>query len=95
MNRNRLLTAVLGSLLLLGGIGLAQNKQPAKNVSGARHPNLAAAQTAARNAYNKVVAAQEANEWDLKGHAQKAKELLDQVNNELKLAAEASNARAK
>ena len=95
MNRNRLLTAVLGSLLLLGGIGLAQNKQPVKNVSGARHPNLAAAQTAARNAYNKVVAAQEANEWDLKGHAQKAKELLDQVNNELKLAAEASNARAK
>jgi hypothetical protein len=27
----------------------------------------------------------------LQGHAQKAKELLDQVNNELKLAAEASN----
>jgi F0F1-type ATP synthase membrane subunit b/b' len=95
MNRNRLLTAVLGSLLLLGGIGLAQNKEPVKNVSGARHPNIAAAQQAARNAYNKVVAAQQANEWDLKGHAQKAKELLEQVNNELKLAAEASNARAK
>ncbi len=63
--------------------------------SGARHPNLAKAQTASRNAYNAVVAAQQANEWDLKGHAQKAKELLDQVNNELKLAAEASNARAK
>jgi hypothetical protein len=37
------------------------------------------------------VDAQRANEWDLAGHAQKAKELLDQVNNELKLAAEASN----
>ena len=82
-------------MLLLGAVGLAQNKEPVKNVSGARHPNLAKAQTASRNAYNAVVAAQQANEWDLKGHAQKAKELLEQVNNELKLAAEASNARAK
>jgi hypothetical protein len=95
MNRNRLLTAVLGSMLLLGGVGLAQKKEPVKNVSAARHPNLAAAQTAARNAFNKITAAQEANEWDLQGHAKKAKELLEQVNNELKLAAEASNARAK
>ena len=37
--------------------------------------------------------AQKANEWDLAGHAQKAKELLDQANNELKLTAEASNRR--
>ncbi len=72
---------------------MAQKKEPVKNVSARRHPNLAEAQTAARNAYNHVVAAQEANEWDLKGHAQKAKELLEQVNNELKLAAEASNER--
>jgi hypothetical protein len=42
-------------------------------------------------AYQKIVAAQKANEWDVKGHAQKAKELLDQVNQELKLAAEAAN----
>jgi hypothetical protein len=95
MNRNRLLTAVLGSLLLIGGVSLAQNKEPVKNVSGARHPNIRAAQNAATNAYNKIIDAQKANEWDLKGHAQKAKELLEQVNNELKLAAEASNARAK
>ena len=32
---------------------------------------------------------QKINEWDMEGHAQKAKELLDQVNNELKLVAEA------
>jgi hypothetical protein len=95
MTKNRLLTAVLGSMLLAGAVGLAQNKEPVKNVSGARHPNIAKAQTASRNAYNAVVAAQQANEWDLKGHAQKAKELLEQVNNELKLAAEASNARQK
>jgi len=42
----------------------------------------------------KLVAAQQANEWDMNGHAQKAKELLDQVNRELKEAAEAANANA-
>ncbi len=94
MTKNSFLTAVLGSMLLLSGVAIAQ-REPAKNVSAARHPHLAAAQTAARNAYNQITQAQEANEWDLQGHAKKAKELLDQVNNELKLAAEASNERKK
>ena len=40
-------------------------------------------------------AAQQANEWDMQGHAQKAKDLLDQVNNELKAAAQAANKNAK
>ena len=69
--------------------------QPKKNVSAARHPNLAAAQRLSHNAYEKVVAAQEANEWDMQGHAQKAKDLLDQVNKELKLSAEAANKNGK
>jgi hypothetical protein len=43
------------------------------------------------NAYNKVIAAQQANEWDMEGHAQKAKSLLEQVNTELKAAALAAN----
>lgn len=64
---------------------------PAENISGKRHPNLAAAQGLARRAWEKIVAAQQANEWDMQGHAQKAKELLDQVNNELRMAATASN----
>jgi len=68
-------------------------QRPAKNINPARHPNLAAAQRLSRQAYEKIVAAQEANEWDLQGHAQKAKNLLDEVNNELKQAAEASNHR--
>ena len=89
MITNRILTAVLGALLLAGGIAVAQ--KPARNVSGARHPNLAEAQRLSRQAFEKVVAAQKANEWDMAGHAQKAKELLDQVNNELKQAAEAAN----
>ncbi len=89
MITNRLLTAVLGSLLLVGGVAVAQ--RPAKNVSGARHPNLAAAQDLSRRAYQRILEAQRANEWDMAGHAQKAKELLEQVNNELKQAAEAAN----
>jgi len=91
MIRTRIVAAVLGFFLVIGGAALAQ--KPARNVSGARHPNLAAAQRFSQQAYEKIVAAQQANEWDLGGHAQKAKELLDQVNNELKLAAETANRR--
>ena len=91
MIKTRVVAAALSSLLLIGGVAVAQ--RPKDNVNPARHPNLAAAQRLSRNAWEKIVAAQEANEWDLQGHAQKAKNLLDQVNNELKLAAEASNRR--
>lgn len=80
----------LAAFLLLSSLALYA--APARNVSPARHPNLAAAQRLARQAYDKVSAAQRANEWDMGGHAAKAKELLDQVNNELKAAAEAANA---
>jgi hypothetical protein len=69
---------------------LAQ-KPPADNINPRRHPNLAAAQRLSTQAFEKIVAAQEANERDMDGHAQKAKELLDQVNRELKEAAEAAN----
>lgn len=89
MNQKRLLSALAGLLLFLAGLAVAQI--PKDNVSGARHPNLAAAQRLSRQAWQRVVDAQQANEWDLAGHAQKAKELLDQVNNELKAAAMASN----
>jgi hypothetical protein len=91
MIKTRLFTAVLGSSLVLSGIALAQ--LPKKNISAGRHPNLAAAQNLSQRAYERIVMAQEANEWDLQGHAQKAKELLEQVNNQLKMAAEASNQR--
>lgn len=82
---------LMAFLLLCTGMVFAQ-KKPAQNVSPRRHPNLAAAQKLSAQAYQKVVAAQQANEWDLGGHAQKAKELLDQANQELKQAAEVSNA---
>jgi len=65
---------------------------PVDNVSAKRHPNIAAAQRLSTQAYEKIVAAQQANEWDMGGHARKAKDLLDQVNRELKEAAEVANA---
>ncbi|HEY6393391.1 MAG TPA: hypothetical protein VIX89_19065 [Bryobacteraceae bacterium] len=87
--KTRVLAALAGLLLLIGGAALAQ--KPQRNVSGARHPNLAAAQRLSRQAWQKTLDAQKANEWDMAGHAQKAKNLLDEVNQELKLAAEAAN----
>jgi len=90
MRRNLLLRALLVLTLLSTGVMFGQNP-PARNVSGAHHPNLAAAQRLTQRAYEKVVAAQQANEWDMQGHAQKAKDLLDQANRELKEAARAAN----
>jgi hypothetical protein len=80
---------VLGTALVGGGLAVAQ--KPVQDVSGKKHPNLAAAQHLSEEAYNKITAAQQANEWDMDGHAAKAKDLLDQVNKELKQAAEAAN----
>ncbi|HYL94110.1 MAG TPA: hypothetical protein VEW69_13245 [Alphaproteobacteria bacterium] len=92
MNRRKWLSGVVLVLALLcTGLVFAQ-KKPATNVSAKRHPNLAAAQRLSALAYQKIVAAQQANEWDLGGHAQKAKDLLDQANQELKQAAETANA---
>jgi hypothetical protein len=88
MTKTRLLSGFIGSVLVVGGIALAQPKQ---NVSKGAHPNIAAAQRLSKQAWQKVVDAQQANEWDLAGHAQKAKNLLDEANNELKQAAEQSN----
>jgi len=61
------------------------------DIDPGRHPNLAAAQRLSRQAFEKLSEAQQANEWDMTGHAQKAKDLLDQVNRELREAASAAN----
>jgi len=83
------LSTVLGAALICSGVALAQ--KPVENVSGKKHPNLAAAQHLCQQAWEKIGAAQQANEWDMQGHAAKAKDLLDQANKELKEAAEAAN----
>lgn len=84
-----MLGIVLGAALVGGGFAVAQ--KPVDNVSGKKHPNIAAAQHLSQQAWEKITVAQQANEWDMEGHAAKAKDLLDQVNKELKLSAEAAN----
>jgi F0F1-type ATP synthase membrane subunit b/b' len=88
----RIAAPMLALLLCSAAVFAAK---PVRNVSGKRHPNIAAAQKMSQQAFEKITEAQRANEWDMEGHAQKAKELLEQVNNELKLAAEAANKNAK
>jgi len=83
---SRLLVA---AALLCGGVAIAQ--KPDQNVNPHHHPNLAAAQRFSEQAYQKIIAAQEANEWDMEGQAQKAKDLLDQANQQIKLAAQWAN----
>ncbi len=87
--KRTVVSAIAVVLLLIGGVLYAQ--KPVRNVSPRRHPNIAAAQRLSQQAYQKILAAQRANEWDMEGHAQKAKELLEQVNNELKQAAMEAN----
>jgi hypothetical protein len=68
-------------------------QEPVQNISPYRHGNLAAAQDLSRQAFDRLTAAQQANEFDLGGHAAKAKRLLQQANAEIKLAAIAANHR--
>jgi hypothetical protein len=91
--RKVMVTGIAAVTLFCGGILLAQ--RPDRDVSARRHPNLAAAQRFCNEAFQKITAAQEANEYDMNGHAAKAKELLDQASRELKLAAEAANKNGK
>lgn len=92
MLRKRVLSGgMLAVALLFGSLVTAQVKPPAQNISGKRHPNLAAAQHHLDMAFEKIQAAQQANEFDLDGHARKAKELIDQANRELKQAAQTGN----
>lgn len=91
--RKMVLSVIAAGSLLCGGILVAQ--KPERDISARRHPNLAAAQRFCDQAFQKISAAQTANEFDLNGHAAKAKELLEQASRELKEAAEAANKNAK
>jgi len=87
--------SVLGRNLFIGcvvlGLVFLSIALYANNVSRVRHPNLAAAQTFIEKAINKISAAQVANEFDMNGHAAKAKSLLDEAYTEIKFAAQAAN----
>jgi len=58
---------------------------------GPRRPNLRAAQDLINQAFERITAAQQANEWDMDGHAARAKDLLVQAKEQIRLAAESAN----
>jgi hypothetical protein len=105
MMLKKCLIAAGASVVLCSGIMLAQNQvveyvqqpnvvyvqAPVVNISN-RHGNLRSAQQDIVNAYQKVNQAQAANQGQLGGHAQRAKDLLAQADAELRLAANVSNA---
>lgn len=76
------LGSVFGLVMFAAGFTAAQ---------GPAHPNLEAAQRFIAQAMDKITAAQVANEWDMDGHAARAKDLLSQASNEVRLAARAAN----
>jgi hypothetical protein len=80
----------LGAVLGCAGIIVAQ--APVVNIDPHRHGNLSAAQGYIVDAYKRIQMAQSANDSQLGGHAQKAKNYLVQADQELRLAADVANA---
>lgn len=84
---------MLSTALFFGSVTIAQ--EPAHGIDPKRHPNLRAAQNDMVNAFHHIDAAQKDNDFDMEGHAAKAKDLLVQASNELREAAEIANQRHK
>jgi len=91
MTKTKLFTAICG-IVLLCSLVLAQG--PVVNIDPKSNSNLADAQRFVVQADQRIAAAQRINDFDMQGHAAKARELLVQVNQELKAAAEAADAAA-
>jgi F0F1-type ATP synthase membrane subunit b/b' len=78
-------------VICLAFIGVTFAQRPETNIDPSKHANLAEAQHHILQAYEKIDEAQRANKDQLGGHAEKAKQLLDQASRELKAAAEFAN----
>ena len=81
--------AILTAVLFCG-IGLAQ--RPEMDINPKVHPNLAQAQRLVAQANEYLARAQKANRGDMQDHAEKARQLLTQANEEIRAAASAANA---
>lgn len=75
----------------LGAVSFAQPQQGPPVTVGDRHGNMRAAQQLIQQAWRKVNEAQVDNNYNLGGHAGKAKDLLSEASEEIKLSAEAAN----
>lgn len=89
MQKRTLIAALaLCCAVSLGAASFAQ--EPPVNV-GEHHGNMRAAQELIRQAWQKVNEAQQDNHYNLGGHAGRAKELLSQASEEIRLSADAAN----
>jgi hypothetical protein len=87
--KSLLINTMLTAALFCSGVTLAQ--EPVLDIEKSVHPNLAEAQRHVVEANRWIATAQKDNKYDMHGHAEKARELLVQVNQELKLAASTAN----
>jgi len=83
---------ILTLTCLLSLCGLIHAQAPTVTVDPSRHGNLSSAQSDIVQAYASISEAQRDNDSQLGGHAQKAKELLLQANQEIALAAQQADA---
>jgi hypothetical protein len=75
-------------------LGAQDAQAPVVNIDPNRHGNLASAQGEIVDAYQRIEMAQRANDAQLGGHAQKAKDFLTQADAELRQAADFADAGA-
>jgi hypothetical protein len=93
MNVRKLLCGgTLAAGLVAGGYMIGQEGPP-PDVDPNLHPNLAEAQRACDHAYEKLQEARRINEYDMRGHARRAEQLLIDASREIKLAALTANRR--
>lgn len=88
IKKDMLIGTALG--LILGCSGAIFAQEPIVD-TGNRHGNLRAAQQYIVSAWQRIDEAQVDNNYRLGGHAGRAKDLLVQADQELKLAAETAN----
>src|SRR5271170_1178074 len=96
MNTKRVLFSalMLAAVICVRILSAQEAQSPVVNIDPDRHGNLAAAQGNIVDAYQRIDMAQRANDGQLGGHAQRAKDFLTQADVELRLAADFANAAA-
>jgi hypothetical protein len=72
-----------------GSVAALPSESPEVDVFFRKHPRLAEAQQYVNEAYQLISQAQRDNGFDMEGHAQKAKDLLDVANADIRKAAQA------
>lgn len=87
--------ASLKRFVLAAGLATATMamSQTIQNVDPSRHGNLAAAQSLIAQAFERMTEAQRSNNYELGGHAGRAKQLLSEAATEIGLAAATADKR--